>query len=206
MDIFGILKMKKNKIIKKGNLTLLLIVFGIVLAINAFAIGVSSPYWDENPLYMQPGEVKEFRYLLQNMVGDKDIKIKAEIESGTTIMSFVDENNIYNVPLGKSDIPVNMKIIVPNDAKKGDEYQVGARFTTLSTDANGPLTINTAYSKGFRVIVGEKVSPEIAKTVSGKATKPIISTQLTGFLISLVILIILLFIIKYFYKHKEHKK
>ena len=196
MVVFNILKMKKNKIIKNCSLILLFILFSIILTFNAYA-GVSSPYWDENPLYVYPEEVKEFNYLLQNMVGDNNITIQATLEPGTTIMEFVDQNTLYNVPLGSSNTPVRMRIIVPGDAQLGQEWQVGVRFTQVPGNAEGPLTIGAAYSKGFKVIVGK---PEPSESVSGKVTKPIISSQIINFLILIIALVALWLVVSYFYK------
>jgi len=195
--------MKKNKIIKKSSLVLAFILFGVILAFNVNAYAVSSPYWDEKPMYVQPGEVKEFNYLLQNMVGDKDVKVQAQLEPGTTIMEFVDKNTIYNVPFGTRDIPVNMRIKVPNDAKEGTWWDVGVRFKTVEETRDGPLTIGIEYSKGFKVVVGELGTA--TENVSGTVTKPILSTQTLGFLVLVVALVILVLIIKYFHKKKENK-
>ena len=53
----------------------------ILLSYSVFAFGVSSPYWDENPLYLKPGETKEVTMILQNMVGEDDIKMTGELNS-----------------------------------------------------------------------------------------------------------------------------
>lgn len=203
MDIPCILKMKKNKTIKKVffSLAFMLLIFIFISKVNA--VGVSSPYWDEYPLIMQPGEVKEFNYLLQNMVGNDDIKIKAELESGTEIMEFLDTNMLYDVPLGRSDVPVRMRVTVPSDAEEGDEYQVGVRFTTITEAKEGAVSIGVAYSKGFRVVVGQ---PKTSENIVSQTTKIALSSQLTGLLILLAILIILILAIKYFHKKNNENK
>ena len=195
--------MKKNKIIKGCNLILAFVLFSFILVLNADAMGVSSPFWDENPMYAQSGEVREFRYLLQNMVGDDDIKIKAELESGTEIMKFLDENTIYDVPLGRSDIPVNMKIVVPENAKDGDSWQVGVKFITITEAKEGAVSIGIAYSKGFKVVVGDKASPGSKVVISGTTTKPVLSNEALGFLALVVILVILALIVKYVHKKRK---
>lgn len=191
--------MKNNKI-KIGFLGMVLLLI-IALSLNVNSSGVSSPYWDENPMHVQPGEVKEFSYTLQNMVGNEDIKFQAQLESGTTIMEFVDKNTVYDVPFGSNNILVKMKVVVPKDAKEGDEYQVGVRFTVISSDIPGkPVAIGSAFSKGFRVIVGKP-----ATVTASQASLGALSGQTLGFLILLAILIILILVIKYF-KRKEKIK
>ena len=195
--------MRKNKRTKNYSIVLLLILFSFILVLNVNAAGVSSPFWDENPMYVQPGEVREFRYLLQNMVGDSNIKVKAELEPGTEIMEFIDENTIYDVPLGKSDIPVNMKIVVPENAKDGDSWQVGVKFTTITEAKEGAVSIGIAYSKGFKVVVGDKASPGSKVVISGTTTKPVLSNEALGFLALVVILVILALIVKYVHKKRK---
>ena len=195
--------MRKNKRTKNYSIVLLLILFSFILVLNVNAAGVSSPFWDENPMYVQPGEVREFRYLLQNMVGDSNIKVKAELEPGTEIMEFIDENTIYDVPLGKSDIPVNMKIVVPENAKDGDSWQVGVKFITITEAKEGAVSIGIAYSKGFKVVVGDKASPGSKVVISGTTTKPVLSNEALGFLALVVILVILALIVKYVHKKRK---
>lgn len=193
--------MKKNKIILKISCIFLLLA---LLSLNINAAGVSSPYWDENPMYVQSGEVKEFSYTLQNMVGNENMTIKAELEPGTTIMEFTDKNTIYEVPLGRSDVIVGMIVKVPKDAKEGDEWQVGVRFTTIAPKIEGkPVAIGTAFSKGFKVIVGKPTAT--AGITPTETTKLLLSSQLAGFLALVVILIILLLALRYFHKKRENQ-
>lgn len=174
----------------------------IISSFNVNSSGVSSPYWDENPMYVQPGEVREFSYTLQNMVGTENIQMKAEAEGDKSILHLVDTNTIYNVPIGSSDVKVPVKITVPKDAKEGDEFQVGVRFTAISENKGQPVTIGAAFSKGFKVIVGK---PIVNENTNAEVSKSLLSNQVIGFLILVVILIILLFAIKYFHKKRENK-
>src|SRR3989344_5372670 len=61
----------KNKII-----LLVSLIFASSL-VNAF--GASSPYFNNNPLILSPGESKDIEIYLQNMVGKKDIKANLKI-------------------------------------------------------------------------------------------------------------------------------
>src|SRR3989344_4249183 len=48
-----------------------------------------------NALVLQPGEVKEVAFGLQNTIGGEDIKVRAVLTSGSEIAEFVDESNEY---------------------------------------------------------------------------------------------------------------
>ena len=190
----------KNKII----ITLFGIILLAMISFNVNAAGVSSPYWDDNPLYVYPGEVKEFSYTLQNMVGDKNLKMQATVEGDSSIISLIDSNTIYDVPLGRSDVAVKVKITVPSNAQIGQEWQVGLRFDTVESTVEGrPVSIGSAFSKGFKVIVGNPPSQE--ESISGQSSKPLLSENLTSLVILVVILIVLFVLISYFHKKRNDK-
>lgn len=170
----------------------------ILLSYSVFAFGVSSPYWDENPLYLMPGETKEVTMVLQNMVGEDNIKMTGELNSGSEIAVLINPGIIYDVPLGSSNVLVNLRITVPEDAKPGKEWQVGVLFKTIA-DNTGGVGISGGISKGFKVIVKEE------QEVSSEASKETGMQTLTQFIILLVILAALGLIIKYFYKGRHNK-
>ena len=81
---------------------LLSVVFSILFVMASYQVsgfGVSSPYWDEKALVLSPGESKDIVLELQNMVGDEDIVLRAEVEEGSEIVTLVDEDLDYEVPL-----------------------------------------------------------------------------------------------------------
>ncbi len=166
-----------------------------ILALNVNAFGISSPHWDENPLSLYPGDVKEFTMVLQNMVGGEDITVEAKVNSGHDIMKITDQSTIYKVPLGSNNIPVHLKVTVPQDAKAGEEFQVGVSFKTIA-DNKGGVALGTEVSKGFKVKIIEK-QPE----VSAQASKQNLEIQpLFGFIIGIIALAILLIVLRKFHK------
>ncbi|MEK6906961.1 MAG: hypothetical protein AABW45_00360 [Nanoarchaeota archaeon] len=184
----------------KINIIILSMFLLVILSYNVNSFGVSSPYWDENPLYVNPGEIKEITMVLQNMVGDQDMKVIADLDSGKEIASLLDKSTTYNVPLGSSSIPVKIKINVPENAKPGQEWQVGVSFKTI-VESSGGVGIGGAVSKGFKVIVKEepKTTGSVLKIAGGLE-------PLTGFLVLIAILIILVLIIKHFHKKRVIKE
>ena len=192
--------MKKEGRKQKWVFVVLLIIFSLISALSVNAAGVSSPYWDENPMYVHSGDIKEFSYLLQNMVGNEDIKMQVSLEVDSGIMQFAENKSIYDVPLRSSDVPVKMIVTIPENAKPGDEWEVGVRFTTVSSNTEGKaVVIGSAFSKGFKIIV-EEPKPE---EVSGGAVKDLLSSKELSFIILLAVLIILVLVVKYFYKKKS---
>ena len=181
--------MKKNKL---SWIFVIFLLITLLTSLNVDSVCVSSPYWDERPLYVQPGEVKEIIYLLQNNVGSEDVAMKAEVEGDSDIMQLIDTNNIYDVPLG-SEVPVKAKITVPANAKAGDEWQVGVLFTVTSKSIeNQPLTIGTAYSKGFKVIVQEESNLQDNQIVpEGQEEK---GSSLTWLFIAIIFIVIITFL------------
>lgn len=170
----------------------------LLLSFNVNAFGVSSPYWDENPLLMRAGETRDVVMSLQNMVGGEDVTVNAELDSGKEIAVLTDTDTIYKVPIGNSNTPIKLKITIPEDAKPGQEWQVGLSFKTNAPNTGG-VGISSGISKGFKVKVIEN-----PKT-GGATTNPIslsLSGQTLGFLILVVILIILMLALKYFHKKR----
>jgi len=168
----------------------------VMLSFNVNAFGVSSPYWDENPLYVSPGETKEVTMYIQNMVGNEDITMIAKASGNTEIFTILDSNTNYFVPAGASNIPVHLKITIPVDAPPGKRWDVAVSFTTAPSPTGGGVGISGAVVKGFPVILKEE-----AKTT----TTPKVSENLTGFIILVAILIVLVILFKQFYKRKNNK-
>ena len=129
----------------------------MISLVNAF--GVSTSYWDENPLKIAPGESKTVVLGLQNMVGNEDMTLKAELTGdGEGIATLVDENLDYFVPLGGGN-SVTIQIEVPEDANKGVTHQITVSFTQVASGEGGMVRLAGGIVSKFPVeIVGEKES------------------------------------------------
>jgi len=143
--------MKQKTILKEIFLVMVAI---ILISGNVLAFAVSSRYYEDNPLYLQPGESTETFFTLQNLAGTNDISLKAGIIVGENIVEITDNSDTYNVPLGEK-AKVNLKITVPIDAKKGDMFPVTLMFTTIVTENEGPIALGGSVGKGFNVVIGE---------------------------------------------------
>lgn len=141
----------KTRIISYG---LLFLVLSIISASLVGAVAVTAPYWEGFPLIVNPGDVKNVVLELQNMVGDGDITLRAELISGSEIARITDRSNDYLVPFGRSDIKVNLRIEIPNNASLGQKWGVGVSFKTVTGAGSEGVAMGMGIQKSFEVIVG----------------------------------------------------
>ena len=168
------------------------LIYGVLLCVfllpTILAFAVSSQYYENNPLYMQPWETTETFFTLQNIAGTKNVTLRAEITYGKEILKLVDNNETYKVPLGEK-VKVNFKISTPADAKIGDKFPITLTFTTI-TSSQEPIAIGSSIGKGFEVIIGQ---PSDFREVPKEKTK--IST-IIYILIGIIILIVIIFLLQ----------
>lgn len=172
----------KNKII----LTFGLVFLVLTLVGFVCAAGIVSPYWKDYPLEMHFGETKTVNFILQNMVGNEDIIIKAELKDGEDIASL--EKDTYTALAGTSNTLIPVKITIPKDYDKSMQ-KIELEIKTVTEDSGGMVTLGTGWTTSFNVILSEK---------------PISKNILIGIIIAtLIILIILVLIIFMLLKRKQ---
>ncbi|MBI4116751.1 hypothetical protein HY449_03330 [Candidatus Pacearchaeota archaeon] len=126
----------------------------ILFSSSVLAFAVSSQYYEGNPLYLQPGETRDVKIMLQNHAGTEDVSIKTEISEGKEIVELKDSNDIFLVPQGgKTD--VYFKISAPFNAKKGDVFPVTLMFASSTVGGEDPIGLSGSIGKGFNVVIGE---------------------------------------------------
>lgn len=143
----------------------------LLLSGSAFAFGVGSQYWKENPLAMHPGETKDVYLELQNMVGNEDLTMKARVINGSEIAQLSDSSDSYVVPAGTRDVKVNIKVSIPENAQPGDRYNVGLSFYTIKSSTAGQFNLGTGIDKYFDVVVEEAPEPSAG---SNNSSSPIL--------------------------------
>jgi hypothetical protein len=161
----------KTKLIYTGILTVLILISFIS------ASGIVSPYWKDYPLEMHFGETKIANFVLQNMVGDKDITVKAELKQGTDIASL--EKDTYTAKIGTSDTIIPIKITIPKDYTKSLQ-QIQLEVKTIESEQGGMITLGTGWTTSFNVIISEK---------------PISKDFLIGIIMAMIIALIILVLI-----------
>ncbi|MBI4154570.1 hypothetical protein HY498_00595 [Candidatus Woesearchaeota archaeon] len=87
----------------------------ILLSTTTFALGISKPYWDQNPLIMYPGQEKTIELNLQNAAGTEDILVDVSIIEGSEIAK-IKGKKTYNIAAGTSEVYVPLEIKVPEGA------------------------------------------------------------------------------------------
>ncbi len=115
------------------------------------AFGVSTSYWDGNPLKLAPGESMIVTLGLQNGVGSENVTLRANLTSdGDGIATFVDENLDYFVPLGGgAGVPV--KIEIPEDENIPSTHQITILFMQVSSGGEGMVSVAGGFTAKFPV-------------------------------------------------------
>ncbi len=133
----------------------------IFLTNFVFAYGPSTPYWGDNPLYLNPGESTTFNITLQNLVGDINITLRARIGENPIARLTDGDPHDYFIPFGSDDIKVPIFVEIPYGVKIGEKYNVGVSFREVSSGEGGTVSISTESLINFPVIVG-KEKPKLA--------------------------------------------
>lgn len=153
--------------------TLKIIVYVMLLALIANfanAFGITSFYWEpDRPLSLLPGETRNVELQLQNMVGNEDITVSAEVLSGSEIAVITDPSNIYKVPAGHKDVYINLKVTMPENYKPGQKTTVTVSIKDVAEGEGGMMDFGTAVTTSFPVIQGQSsVALEIQKSPAEK--------------------------------------
>lgn len=134
------------------------------------AFGVTSSYWDTNPLTLHAGEEKIVELGLQNMVGGEDLTLLAKITEGADIATILGESDKYVIPFGSKDIVAKVLVKLPADAVPGETREVAVSFTQVSDQDEGKM-IQMVSGVGKRipvVVVSDQPEEVPGKLFSGK--------------------------------------
>ncbi|MEK6917964.1 MAG: hypothetical protein AABW51_03375 [Nanoarchaeota archaeon] len=177
----------------------LLFLFGILAISYASASGVVTPYWASDPLTMTPGESKTVALTLQNMVGNEDITLIANLTNNAGVATLIDKNLNYFVPFGKDDVPVNVKIDIPSNAKAGDSYTVTVSFQQIASGSGQMVQVASGFTTNIPIVV-------ISQGVNTSATPKEQPKETTNTAIWLIIAILIVVIIIFFLVMKAKKQ
>ena len=159
-----------------------IILFGMAILLLCplvSAFGVTAPYWSSNPLVLAPGESKDVSLLLQNMIGDKDVTLMAELVDGDGVASVTDSNLKYLIPFGTKDTKVNLNIRVPEGASEGTKYFVTLGFKQVTESSGEMVQMASGLQKTIPVVVQEPVveSP-VETTPANQSYSPVVFAML----------------------------
>jgi len=166
----------KNKI----NILITSVLILSISFVSAVAIGL--PYWEGHPFVISPGQTGTVNLIIQNMVGEEDITMKAEIIQENEIASL--KKDEYFIPISK-DAQVPIKITIPSNATLNTTHKVKVSFKTITPSSEGGVTMGIGIISTFDVLVkgGVKEQPK---------EKPETKTWI---IISIIILIIIIAIV-----------
>ena len=192
--------MKQNNIIK---------IFLIIAAITLFsssvlAFAVSTKYYGDNPLYLQPGQTIDAKFVLQNHAGTEDVTVQAGITEGAEIIKLTGSSDIYLIPRG-GRIDVNYQVTAPSGARVGDKYAISVEFSSTGSSEEA-IAFSSSIGTGFDVFIGALVDyveeePEVELSPESK-----VSSTLYLIIGIIILIIIILIVLKKRNKKKGNRK
>ncbi len=180
----------------------------ILLSINVYAFGVSTSYWPENPLVLEPGESRDVYFTLQNGAGaTEDVIAKVELINGKDITQLLDKDDSYLVPAGGS-VRVNLRVTIPDNAKVGDTYTVGISATSTPSKVRGPVLFGSGVDATFPILIQKHEPVPITPTAEAvkEVKKEYNLLSLVGMLLVIAIVIFIFYKLHYKKSGTDTKK
>ena len=163
--------------IKKINILIISVLILSISFVSAVAIGL--PYWEGNPFVISPGQTGTVNLIIQNMVGEEDITMKAEIIQENEIASLKQDE--YFIPIS-NDAQVPIKITIPPNATLNTTYKVKVSFKTITPSSEGGVTMGIGIISTFDVLVKDGVKEQPKEKLETK----------TLIIIGIIVLIIII--------------
>lgn len=177
-----------------SNIKTIILVLVVLFSINSvLALGVSSPYWDKNPLKMYPGQIKEVSFTLTNKPDAETETAFVVLEEDAGIAELISGTE-YSVAPGTTNTKIVFKISMPETATIGDSY--GIRFSAKSAPSGeeGTVQLTMGYDISFpvNVVAQSEVSEDIVDEI-----------EETDWILWAVIIIIVLIILYFIFRKKR---
>ena len=153
-------------------------------------LGLSSDYHNENPIRVDLGDVREIITGRFINTGNEDINLDIELVEGFEIAELLDEKIRV---LANSKEELRIKISVPNNASRGDSYNIGIKYTEVSSEEEGMIVITTSNTISVPVVV-EKLA---------EVKKDVIKKNIIWVILGILVIIILVVIIRFILKEKQ---
>ena len=155
---------------------------------TVYALGISAPYWETNPLKMFHGETKTVELTIHN-IEEKDIIVKASMIQGEEIAEIQEE---YPVP-AKTSIKIPITITIPQKTPY-TQYTIKLSFRQVKSEKEGMVQLASGIDTSFPVIV--ETPPQVME--EPKTEK--------NFTISIILVIILVIILmSYLFLKKKNE-
>lgn len=185
-----------------SNLKIISLVLVCLLSLNfIFALGVSSPYWSENPLKMYPGQTKDVAFTLVNKADGEVEKAFVVLKQDAGIVK-LKSGDEYTVNPGSKDAKIILTISVPEDASLGQTYDIKFSAKSAPLEEGGMAQLTVGYNVDFPIEVVEKSEVPIEK-VSEEVPAPEKEWNM-GLIISIILAILVIIIIIWFVMKKKN--
>lgn len=141
----------------------MLAVLLVASGVSAFAI--SSPYWNDNPLNISPGESKNFFIVLNNGAGAvEDMRVQCKIAEGGDI-AVISGSGIYDVPAG-GKVSADLSVQIPAGMSVGMSRTVKLSCSPIGTGngSGAPVMLAQAIEQIFPVNVVEQQIVPVAES------------------------------------------
>jgi len=173
------------------NIKLIALAFILLFSINlVLAIGVSSPYWDQKPLKMYPGQTKEVSFTLVNKPDAGTEKAFVTLEKSAEIAE-ITSGSEYDVAPGTTNTKVILKITIPPTASIGDSYDVMFSVKGAPPEEEGMIQLVVGYDIDFPVeVVDQSEVMEEVEEVPEPEEKGLGTWWIAIILIVLIIIIV----------------
>jgi len=163
----------------------------ILLTSLVAAFGVSTSYWEGNPLKMFPGQEKTVSMNLQNKAGaTEDVTVEITLLGGSEIVSL--SKTRYTVDAG-GDIDVPLSVTIPEKDALGTEYTISLEVKTV-TEGGGGVNLGIGVTSEFDVLVVDRSEADVDEAPEKKGIPIIV------YLLLAIVVLVILFLIK---KSKE---
>ena len=133
---------------------LILPLIALILASSmVFAFGVSSPYWEDNPMELSPGESEVVMLNLQNKAGaTESVTATIRVLEGYELLSLPQDT--YEVAAGgETDVPVT--VTIPSNAEAGDTYSIRMEVKEATSGEGGMVAMGTGFLVEFNINIVE---------------------------------------------------
>ena len=176
-----------------GNFYKLIVLIIALLSINIIsALGVNSPYWNENPLKMYSGQTTEVAFPLVNGVDEKTTEASVSLVEGKEIAE-ITSGEKYTVQPGGNDKNIILRITIPPSSKIGDSYKVKFSVKYTPEGEEGNVKLDVKYNIEFPIEIVDQANASLPIALStGNAGNETEEQNYTMIITIIAILLILL--------------
>lgn len=182
----------------------LLLMFLLVSTGGVLAVGVSSPYWENNPLEMHAGQTRDVPFTLVSKDTDSISNVAVSLEKSGGVAE-ITSGTEYTVQPGTKDTEIILRISVPASASIGDEYDIEFSVKpSLEAADQGNVQLGISYTVDFPVrVVGE--GDVIISSTTNETTQLPEKTSGVGVIISWIVAIIIIITIIFWLVRKKRQ-